>query len=143
MTHYAISDDLETVRFECDATPDALCRWECDCDTWYVKRDAFGVPWHVQPDNSKRSGTRWLHQMKPTECTILPWLDGQLCGPVTAGDLEEYRYGRHEIDLELLGPEEGWDWYYAIESCAVRHVTTPCDPMCHSCLGVPLNEGAS
>lgn len=114
MTHYAISDDLETVRFECDATPDALCRWACDCETWSVKRDAFGVPWHVQPDNSKRSGTRWLHQMKPIECMILPWLDGQLCGPVTAGDLEEYRYGRHEIDLEWLSPEEGWDWYYAL-----------------------------
>ena len=112
MTHYAISDNGTDVRFECAAPPEATCRWECDCETWSVKRDAFGVPWHVQPDKSKRSGTRWLHQMKPTECTALPWLSGDV-GPVGAGDIQAHLIGRHEIYCEVVGPEEGFSWWYA------------------------------
>lgn len=51
--------------------------------------------------------------MRPSECCLLPWLEKWECGPVEAGKMETNLVGRHQIDVEWIGPDEGWYWEYA------------------------------
>lgn len=118
MTHYAISDNGTDVRFECESEPEAVCRWECDCETWATEFDSYGRAWHVGIDHSASMRANApvyarLHRMRTSECWLLPWLENQECGPVEAGEMETNLVGRHRIDVEWIGLDEGWYWEYA------------------------------
>lgn len=116
MTHIAISDHGTDVRYECESEPEAVCRWECDCEEWNRELGPGGSWWHadwVLPWPPGPLQREYLHPMRPCECTVLPWLENQDAGPVEAGDMEAYRIGRHAIEVEWEGVGIGYIWDYA------------------------------
>lgn len=83
---------------DCDEPETAICRWECDCEEWVVDFDEAGRAWHVT--SGADGPVERLHEMRPSPCTVLPWLEND---DDLGASLDPPRTGRHPVWVEWDG----------------------------------------